>query len=177
MEGDTAPWASILREVARDVPTPVRRVEFAKMFAEANPGTYADAVQRLLADTLDTGAAGDVVLWSSVTAPLREESRSSVWSTVHNALMEGAREALSATVVLNAASGDPTIDQLAATAAEALVKRWVTAEPNSDVVRSIVEALRSGKLSRAAVSQVLSRKKPSVPERKAAFEAAREALR
>lgn len=168
--------ASLLRQIATELPPAAIRDSFAAALASADEDVYTSAVRLLLADTLDVGGTRDKYLWRFVTVPLPAAVRNEIWAAVEPDLTASVREATYASVVLHATGEDKYLDQLVAKSIESILLHWITEEPNATVASALGSAVSSGAKSRAAARRPAV-KKWRLPERKTAASAAAAALK
>lgn len=169
-------WAGYLEEATDASVAQGSRTELATALASFSPGLYAQAIHHILDETLDSGAKKHAAEWLYITFPLEAESRREIHSTIQPLLVGSTRDALAAAIVLHASRTDKEFDRIAAESARVAMGHWISEEPDPQVAAAIAAAVRGSSVTSGIVLSAWKRK-PRIPERAAAYQAAHDALR
>lgn len=151
------------------------RAIIANVLAEENNKIYEQAVLEILAETEESGSERWIRVWRYITLPLSNEFRRRVLDDVEPLMVQSARDASAASIVLYATESDSEFDLLSAPIVKKSLGYWTRDQPNEDVAASISTAIRASTFSR---KDALSswKGKPTNFARRTAYFAAKDAL-
>ena len=168
-----AAWKEYLNKASSE-PKETQTI-IARALAEENIKIYEQAVLEILTETEESGSENLSRLWRYITLPLSDEFRKKVLDVVEALMVQSARDARAASIVLYATEEDSDFDRLSAPIVKKSLGYWTRERPNEDVASSISTAIRASTFSR---KDALSswKGKPTNPARRAAYSAAKKAL-